>query len=180
MEMRLAENRPDMEKVISYIKQAGELFTDRTMAGKILQKGSTDFVTMVDTQVQEYLQGTLRQHWPHIQFMGEEKDNSEINFDGSVWILDPVDGTTNLIHDFMHSTISLALAERGTVVQAVIYQPFTGEMFSAEAGRGAFFKRRTDSCERYAFPGIRPDFRRNCAPHEGEYGPDISGDAEHI
>ncbi len=57
MEMRLAENRPDMEKVISYIKQAGELFTDRTMAGKILQKGSTDFVTMVDTQVQEYLQG---------------------------------------------------------------------------------------------------------------------------
>lgn len=102
MEMRLAENRPDMEKVISYIKQAGELFTDRTMAGKILQKGSTDFVTMVDTQVQEYLQGTLRQHWPHIQFMGEEKDNSEINFDGSVWILDPVDGTTNLIHDFMH------------------------------------------------------------------------------
>ena len=138
MEMKLDEIRPDMEKVMAYVKQAGELFTDRAMAGKIRQKGSTDFVTMVDTQVQEYLLGKLWQHWPHIQSMGEEKDNSEIDFDGSVWILDPVDGTTNLIHDFMHSTMSLALAERGAVVQAVIYQPFTGEMFSAEAGRGAF------------------------------------------
>ena len=66
-----------------------------------------------------------------LQFMGEESDNSDVDINGAFWILDPVDGTTNLIHGFMHSAISLGLCEGGQIVCGVIYQPFTGELFSA-------------------------------------------------
>ena len=57
---------------------------------------------------------------------------------GSIWILDPVDGTTNLIHDFQHSTISLAYAKGGKILFGVVYDPFHEECFTAELGKGAF------------------------------------------
>ena len=94
-------------------------------------------MTQVDFHVQEFIRSRLEQEWPEIQFMGEESDNSDVDINGAFWILDPVDGTTNLIHSFMHSAISLGLCEGGLVC-GVIYQPFTGELFSARKGHGAF------------------------------------------
>lgn len=70
--------------------------------------------------------------------MGEEKDNRDIDFSGAVWILDPVDGTTNLIHDFRCSALSLALCDRGQLELGIIYQPYRDELFLAQRGRGAF------------------------------------------
>ena len=70
------------------------------------------------------MRNELSKRWPDVQFMGEEKDNSDIDFNGAVWILDPVDGTTNLIHDFKDSALSLGLCEQGQVTLGVIYQPF--------------------------------------------------------
>ena len=86
-----------------FVKQVKPLFLDREGSSQIKVKGVADFVTQIDFKVQEQVKTALYELYPEIQFMGEEKDNSEINFDGSVWILDPVDGTTNLIHDFMHN-----------------------------------------------------------------------------
>ncbi len=68
--------------------------------------------------------------------MGEEKDNSDIDFDGTFWILDPVDGTTNLIHDFRNSAVSLGLCDKGEMICGVVYQPFSGEVFHAVRGKG--------------------------------------------
>ena len=76
--------------------------------------------------------------YPQVQFMGEEKDNRDIDFSGAVWILDPVDGTTNLIHDFRCSALSLALCDRGQLELGIIYQPYRDELFLAQRGRGAF------------------------------------------
>ena len=128
----------DVQKIISLVIQTKSLIKNREMAAHVKEKGIADYVTQVDVHVQEFLRGRLEQEWPEIQFMGEESDNSDVDPDGAFWILDPVDGTTNLIHGFMHSAISLGLCEGGQIVCGVIYQPFTGELFSARKGHGAF------------------------------------------
>ena len=74
---------------------------------------------------------------PDVQFMGEEQDNTGLDWSRPCWILDPVDGTTNLIHSFRHSAISLALAEGGQAVFGVVYNPYTEECFTARRGGGA-------------------------------------------
>ena len=132
----------DMEKLIKLVKETQPLLTNEKAAAQVTVKGISDYVTQVDFQVQEFLKERLREEWPEIQCMGEEKDNSEIDFDGAVWILDPVDGTTNLIHDFRNSAVSLGLCDRGEMVCGVVYQPFTDEVFHAQKGKGAFLNRK--------------------------------------
>ena len=131
--------QPDREELLKRVseavRQAGELFGHHEMAEQIRQKGETDFVTQVDVEVQELVRGRLRSMYPDIQFMGEEKDNGEIDFSRPVWILDPVDGTTNLIHDFRASTLSLALWQDGDIRMGLVYQPYTEELFTAVRGR---------------------------------------------
>ncbi len=127
-----------LEQASQAVREAGELFARRDMAGHIRQKGATDFVTQVDLEVQTMLQKRLAEIAPEVQFMGEEKDNSQVDLSGAVWILDPVDGTTNLIHGYCHSAVSLALAEGGEVTMALIYDPYAGELFTARKGHGAF------------------------------------------
>ena len=131
-------NREELlERVSEAVRRAVALFGDRELAEQIRQKGVTDFVTQVDLTVQEQLRGALRAIAPEVQFMGEEQDNSGVDLSGAVWILDPVDGTMNLIHGFRHSAVSLALAEGGEVTMALVYDPYAGELFTALAGQGA-------------------------------------------
>ena len=134
--------QPDREELLKRVsgavRQAGELFGHHEMAEQIRQKGETDFVTQVDVTVQEQLRRRLKELAPEAQFMGEEQDNSGVDLAGAVWILDPVDGTTNLIHGFRHSAVSLALAEAGRVTMALVYNPYAGELFTALEGKGAF------------------------------------------
>lgn len=120
------------------VRRTRPVFEDARLVSSVHQKGPVDFVTDADMRVQAFLSEELSALAPDIQFMGEEKDNTGIDRDGSLWILDPVDGTTNLIHHFCHSTVSLALARRRTVTAAVIYNPYTDELFSADLGKGAF------------------------------------------
>ena len=75
------------------------------------KKGLADYVTQVDIAVQDFLKKALFDIAPDIQFLGEETGLQEMEAD-SFWILDPVDGTTNLMHDYQHSVVSLAFAAR--------------------------------------------------------------------
>jgi myo-inositol-1(or 4)-monophosphatase len=125
------------EQVTQAVLGAAELFADRDKAGQVRHKDRTDFVTAVDLAVQERLRGELAALAPDIQLMGEEKDNSDVDRAGRVWILDPVDGTTNLVHNFRASAVSLALAEGGQVTAGLVYDPFRRELFSARKGQGA-------------------------------------------
>jgi len=117
---------------------AKPLFFDREKSSEVSVKGRADYVTKVDLAVQNYIGDKLREKFPDIQFLAEEKDNSDIDLSGKIWILDPVDGTTNLIHDFKGSSISLALCENKEVVLGVVYLPFSDEIFYAEKGKGAY------------------------------------------
>ena len=118
----------DINELIELVKSVKSMFLNHTEAEHVTVKGRADFVTQVDIRVQEYMRNELSKRWPDVQFMGEEKDNSDIDFNGAVWILDPVDGTTNLIHDFKDSALSLGLCEQGQVTLGVIYQPFLDEI----------------------------------------------------
>lgn len=128
----------DFEKVISIVKEAALLFGNEAAAEHIKIKGRADFVTEVDTRVQSMICEKLKQLYPTVQFMGEEKDNSEIDFKKPVWILDPVDGTTNLVHHYRASSVSLGLAENNQIVAGIIYNPYADELFFAKKGCGAF------------------------------------------
>ena len=102
-------------EAIKIVLEAGRQLTERKGIDDISEKGPTDYVTAVDIRVQKMIFEKLSQIEPDVQFLGEEKDNEEIDPQGKIWILDPVDGTTNLIHDFQHSVISLAYQEAGEV-----------------------------------------------------------------
>lgn len=131
-----------MEKLIELIKSAKPILNDGKRRRSVTEKGRADFVTEVDISVQKYLRGALKELYPEVQFLGEEGGNDTIDFSGKVWILDPVDGTTNLIHDYRMSAVSLGLIDNGEPVLGIIYNPFTDELFSAEKGGGAFLNGR--------------------------------------
>lgn len=131
-------NEIDFDKVIGIIKEAAELFKNVDAAHHIRVKGKADFVTEVDTSVQEKIHSELNRLYPEIQFMGEEQNNSGIDFKKSVWILDPVDGTTNLIYNYKASCISLGLAHGGEMSAGIVYNPYLNELFFARKGKGAY------------------------------------------
>ena len=154
---------PLAEGAVQAVLAAGRLLADPAAVRSIRAKSETDYVTNVDLAVQEFLREHLAALAPDVQFMAEEQDNSALDLTRPCWILDPVDGTTNLIHQFQHSAISLALAEGGQIVFGVVYNPYTEECFAACRGGGAFRNGvpsrsapspgwRTASCPRAPFP----------------------------
>lgn len=130
--------KTDIGKIKAVIMEAGKLFQDREAAGRTRTKGVADYVTEVDDAVQQFICRKLQDIYPQVQFMGEEKNNDGIDRKGLVWVLDPVDGTTNLIHDYRNSAISLALMENQKIVMGIIYNPYSNELFWAEEGDGAY------------------------------------------
>ena len=126
------------EGAVQAVLEAGKLLTDPAAVQSIRSKGETDYVTNVDVAVQAFLRKRLAALAPDVQFMAEEQDNSALDLTRPCWILDPVDGTTNLIHSFRHSAISLALSEAGQIIFGVVYNPYSGECFTARRGQGAF------------------------------------------
>lgn len=132
----------DIKEIEDVVRKAADIFADRDEAGRVHIKGASDYVTDVDFHVQRFLNEKLTLMYPQIQFMGEEKDNGSIDFSGAVWILDPVDGTTNLIHDMRASVISLGLAVNRNMEIGIIYWLYMDEMFTACRGQGAFLNGR--------------------------------------
>lgn len=143
--MTLDLNTINIETILPIIQEVADKYLTRESSGHITQKGDANFVTEVDTNVEQAMKERLSTLYPEIQFMGEEKDNSEIDFSGSVWILDPVDGTSNLIHDFQNSSLSLALAVKKEIVFGVIYHYYSKEYFYARKGEGAYMGRITNN-----------------------------------
>lgn len=127
-----------VEETVQAVQEAGACLSDPAAVHSIRTKGETDYVTNVDLAVQELLRERLTALAPDVQFMGEEQDNTGLDWSRPCWILDPVDGTTNLIHNSRHSAVSLALSEAGQILFGVVYNPYSGECFTARRGQGAF------------------------------------------
>lgn len=125
-------------KIIELVHSTKKIILNEEMAHDITVKGAADYVTKVDVAVQEYLRQALKKISPDIILLAEEQENNHLTDDKSYWILDPIDGTTNLIHDYHMSAVSLGLYENGTITFGVVYNPFTEETFHAVRGQGAF------------------------------------------
>jgi myo-inositol-1(or 4)-monophosphatase len=109
----------------------------------VTAKGPKDFVSEVDHAAEAAIVETLHGAYPDHAIMAEEGTARGRNPDAeNVWIIDPLDGTTNFLHGFPQYCVSIALAHKGIVTQAVIYDPVRNDLFTATRGRGAFLNDR--------------------------------------
>jgi len=110
---------------------------------KVNTKSPNDFVTEVDHKAEAVIIETLLGAYPGHGILAEESGSQHGSKDSEyVWIIDPLDGTTNFIHGFPFYAVSIALAFRGQVQQAVVYDPTRNDLFYASKGRGAFLNDR--------------------------------------
>ena len=110
---------------------------------RISQKKANDFVTEVDHAAEQVIIETLTTAYPGHGIWAEESGREHGAQDSEfVWIIDPLDGTTNFIHGLPVYCVSIALAVKGKVEQAVIYDPTRNDLFTATKGRGAFLNDR--------------------------------------
>ena len=125
------------QEVFNLVHRTRSLILNRKKSQEITVKGAADYVTAVDFAVQNFLKEKLAEETPGVPLLAEEQKNGTPDPEKSYWILDPIDGTTNLIHDYRMSAVSLAFHEKGAVTFGIVYNPFTEETFYAESGRGA-------------------------------------------
>lgn len=110
--------------------------------GKISQdeidtKQVSDFVTRVDRESENLILSTIRKKYPDHHIMAEESVHED-NSAQHLWIIDPLDGTTNFIHSYPAFSVSIALQYNGGTILGLIYDPLRNEVFSAEKGKGAY------------------------------------------
>ncbi len=112
-------------------------------AVRVSQKQVNDFVTDVDQAAELAIIETLLSAYPGHGIWAEESGREHGAKDSEfVWIIDPLDGTTNFIHGFPVYCVSIALAVKGKIEQAVIYDPSRNDLFTATKGRGAYLNDR--------------------------------------
>lgn len=141
------------EPIKMALNNIGEIVTPIVLeAGKIMlsahadeahdvsEKGSAaNFVTVYDVKIQEFLLSEIKKVIPDAYFIAEEKENSAdaLNHE-HCFIIDPIDGTANFVHDYHTSAISVGVYSYGKPLVGIIYNPYFDELFSAETGKGAF------------------------------------------
>ena len=106
---------------------------------QISVKGPSDFVSNADTKAEKIIINELIKAKKNYSILSEEC-GSKVNSDSeNVWIIDPIDGTTNFLHGVPHFAISIALKSNNEIISGLIYDPIKDEMFYAEKDNGAFF-----------------------------------------
>jgi myo-inositol-1(or 4)-monophosphatase len=105
---------------------------------KAREKGPRDLVTEADLASQEAVRREILGAFPQHDFVSEEGDGP-VELGGEFcWVVDPLDGTTNYVHQIPHYAVSLALLQRGKPIVGVIFDPVSGECFTAVKGKGAW------------------------------------------
>ena len=103
------------------------------------QKDRFDLVTNVDKQIQNHFQNFLQEHYPTHQLLAEEKDNSDITpYEGHLWIMDPIDGTSNLVKQQEDYCIIIGYFIDGEPKLSYIYDYPHQRLYRAIAGVGAY------------------------------------------
>lgn len=113
---------------------------DRIDRLKIDRKGRYDFVSDVDRACEEIIIATIHKAYPDHAILGEE--GGALGEHDIQWIVDPLDGTTNYLHQVPHFCTSIGILDKGELAHAIIYDPFKEELFTASRGRGAQLNRR--------------------------------------
>lgn len=105
-------------------------------------KGRADFVTWADLRISEFLIEKLQELLPGFPVISEEGAGMSVSPNGDCWIIDPIDGTTNFIYGLPFYAVSVGLVRDMRPVLGVVYNPASGELFSAALGLGAWLGNR--------------------------------------
>ena len=105
---------------------------------QVSKKGPYDFVTKTDRNVERILIEELSKTKKNFSFLSEEVGVISNKDKENIWIIDPIDGTTNFLHGIPHFAICIALQSNGEIVSGLIYDPIKDEMFFSEKNKGAF------------------------------------------
>jgi len=140
-----------------------------------------DLVTEVDKGSERMIRNLIGTHFPHHRVLGEEsagvgpeasaKALEAVREEPYLWIVDPLDGTTNFVHGFPFFSVSIALAHHGQVIVGVVYDPCRDELFVAERGKGAYVHGKRMSVSEEASLGDSllatglPTDRQSALPH---------------
>ncbi len=119
-------------------RRAGELIVrslTRIEGLEVSAKGRNDFVSEVDRAAERDIIAVIRRSYPDHAFLAEESGASGSS--ETVWIIDPLDGTTNFLHGFPVFAVSIACQQKGRLEHAVVYDPMRQELFTASRGAGA-------------------------------------------
>lgn len=129
-----------LEKIKAAVLESAKIFAEAICDEEAIadKGGHANFVTDYDTKVQKDLFERLGKILPKAKFMGEEEDAGEFVDRGYLFIIDPIDGTTNFIKNYKASCISVALFKDGKPYIGVVYNPYREEMFTAVKGEGAY------------------------------------------
>jgi len=135
---------------INCASKAGEWIKTKlgNFASLDIKYSSHDLVTEIDKGSERLIKNLIMTHFPHHSFLGEEgvepgpeastRALENIRDAEYLWIVDPIDGTTNFVHGFPFFCVSIALAHNGEVIVGVVYDPMKDELFVAEKGKGAY------------------------------------------
>ncbi|MGB7650797.1 MAG: inositol monophosphatase family protein [Gallionella sp.] len=130
---------PMLNIAVKAARRAGNLIyrsTDKIDHLTITKKSHADFVSEVDRAAEQVIMETLLEAYPSHAILAEESGaHGESEY---LWIIDPLDGTTNFLHGFPQFAVSIALEHKGVLTQAVIYDPVRNELFTATRGQGAY------------------------------------------
>ena len=133
-----------LKVALQAVQEAGDFIASnfQNLRGPDIQrKGMNDFVTRIDREAETMIIGIILNEFPRHQILGEEGGYS--NRKGKyLWVIDPLDGTTNFIQGIPHFAISMALLVSGRIVLGLIYDPLSEERFHAIEGQGAFLNNR--------------------------------------
>lgn len=130
-----------LEKIVSAAREAGRMMLKCRDAAIHQKEGHFNYVTDTDVAVQQFLQKELLSLLPGSRFFAEEQENEPLT-DAPTFVVDPIDGTLNFMRHRNTSAVSIGLLEHKQPVMGVVYNPYADEMFTAEAGRGAFLNGR--------------------------------------
>lgn len=124
-----------------WIRDAGEHLMASMKKALIIETKSNaaDLVTNMDREIEQFLIGKIKETFPHHHILGEEGYGDEVtSSDGVVWLIDPIDGTMNFVHQKRNFAISIGIYENGIGKIGLIYDPVHDELYHALKGAGAF------------------------------------------
>lgn len=134
--------QPMLNIALRAARSAGELIirsTERLDAIAVNEKEAKDYVSEVDRAAEQTIINVLRKAYPNHGILGEEGGSLAGSGEGAdyVWIIDPLDGTTNFLRGVPHYAVSIACKYKGRLEHAVVVDPIRQEEFTASRGRGA-------------------------------------------
>jgi len=136
---------PMLNIAVRAARRAGSIINRAALDGggglKVTSKRAKDFVTQVDQAAEQAIIDIVRKSYPEHGLLAEESGASQADAE-FVWIIDPLDGTTNFIHGFPQYCVSIGIRHRGALTHAVIYDPVRNELFTASKGSGAYLNDR--------------------------------------